>query len=116
MYIFVIANTKRAQNVGPATRQMVLREAGDQRETPSHPLCPRSSVSLRDATITALHGTKELQSTKEALILPMAESVHSNKCIKVVHQWEIFKTPTHKSRHNHWWNTGGRVFEVWKDK
>lgn len=65
---------------------MVLREAGDQREAPSHPLCPPSSISLREGTITAPHGTKELQCTKAALIPPMVESAHSNKGIKVVHQ------------------------------
>lgn len=65
---------------------MVLRKAEDQREAPSHPLCPRPSISLSEATITALHGTEELQCTKEALIPPMVESAHSNKGIKVVHQ------------------------------
>lgn len=65
---------------------MVLREAVDQREAPSHPLCPCPSISLREATITALHGTKELQCTKEALIPLVVESALSNKGIKVVHQ------------------------------
>lgn len=65
---------------------MVLREAEDQREAPSHPRCPRSSISLREGTITALYGTKELQCTKAALIPPMVESAHSKKDIKVAHQ------------------------------
>lgn len=65
---------------------MVLRKAEDQREAPSHPLCSHPSISLREATITALYGTEELQCTKEASIPLMVQSVHSNKGIKVVHQ------------------------------
>lgn len=65
---------------------MVLRKAEDQRDAPSHPRCPHSSISQREVTITALHGTEELQCTKAALIPAMLESAHSNKGIKELHQ------------------------------
>lgn len=101
MYIFVSANTKRLRMSGQHQTDGSERGRRSQRRLlpPSRPRRP--SMALREGTITVPHGTKELQCTKEALIPLMVESVHSNKGIKVVHQWRIFKTPTLKSLYNH---------------
>lgn len=107
MYIFVSAGAKWCRMLGQ--HQTDGSEEGRRSERSSLPPSqlppPHPPLFLWEIS---LHGSEELHCTKEDLIPPTSESAHSNKAIKVVHQWEHIKTTALRSVHSHGCNSIGK--------